>query len=110
MRSGGSRRERDRRDHQGHRPRAEGWRTAMSTTTSTPIDNGVNVEALLGARAAFAETPEIAQFQWRSSVTWMNGTHSRSEVESFYGFADEQVHHASFAMDADHPLQFASQD
>ena len=59
------------------------------TITTTPIDNGVDVDALLGARAAFAETPEIAQFQWRSSVTWENGTHSRSEVESFYGFADE---------------------
>jgi uncharacterized OsmC-like protein len=80
------------------------------TITSTPIDNGVNVEALLGAREAFAETPEIAKFEWRSSVTWENGTHSRSEVESFYGFADEQVHHQSFTLDADHPLQFAAQD
>ena len=80
------------------------------TITTAPIDNGVNVEALLGARAAFAETPEIAQFEWRSSVTWENGTHSRSEVESFYGFADEQVHHQSFTLDADHPLQFAAQD
>ena len=81
-----------------------------TTTTSTPIENGVNVEALLGVRSALAETPEIAQFQWRSSVTWENGTHSRSEVESFYGFADEQTHHQSFALDADHPLQFAAQD
>jgi uncharacterized OsmC-like protein len=80
------------------------------TITSTPIDNGVDVDALLGARAAFAETPEIAQFEWRSTVEWMNGTHSRSEVESFYGFTEEQVHHTSFALDADHPLQFASQD
>ena len=81
----------------------------MSTTT-TPIDNGVNVEALLGARDAFAENPEIAQFQWRSSVTWENGTHSRSEIESFYGFAEEQAHHESFSLDTDHPLQFASED
>jgi uncharacterized OsmC-like protein len=74
------------------------------TITTAPIDNGVNVEALLGARAAFAETPEIAQFQWRSSVTWENGTHSR------YGFADEQAHHESFTLETDHPLQFASED
>ena len=80
------------------------------TITSTPVDNGVNVEALLGARDAFADSPEIAQFQWRSSVSWVNGTHSRSDVESFYGFADEQVHHRSFSLDADHPLQFAAQD
>jgi uncharacterized OsmC-like protein len=80
------------------------------TMTSTPVENGVNVEALLGAREAFAENPEIAQFQWRSSVAWVNGTHSRSEVESFYGFAEEQAHHTSFSLDADHPLQFAAQD
>jgi uncharacterized OsmC-like protein len=77
---------------------------------ATPVDNGVNVEALLGARAAFGDTPEIAQFQWRSTVTWEHGTYSRSEVDSFYGFADEQQHHQAFNLDADHPLQFAAQD
>ena len=35
--------------------------------TTSIVDNGVNVEALLGAREAFADTPEIAQFQWRST-------------------------------------------
>jgi uncharacterized OsmC-like protein len=80
------------------------------TITSTPVENGVDVEALLGARAAFADSPEIAQFQWRSSVTWQNGTHSRSEVESFHGFSEEQAHHTSFSLDTDHPLQFAAKD
>jgi uncharacterized OsmC-like protein len=95
-----------RRKQIGHRPR----RSNTMTITTTPVDNGVNVEALLGARDAFADSPEIAQFKWRSSVTWVNGTHSRSDVESFYGFADEQVHHTSFTLDADHPLQFAAND
>ena len=54
------------------------------TTTETPVDNGVNVEALLGVRDALPETPQIAQFQRRSTVSRVNGTHSRSEVESFY--------------------------
>jgi uncharacterized OsmC-like protein len=80
------------------------------TATATPVDNGVNVEALLGARAAMADSPEIAQFQWRSTVTWLNGTHSRSDVESFYGFDDEQHHKTTFSYDIDHPLQFAAQD
>lgn len=80
------------------------------TITTTPVENGVNVEALLGARAAMADNPEIAQFQWRSSVTWMNGTHSRSDIESFYGFGEEQAHHRAFSLDADHPLQFAAND
>ena len=37
------------------------------TTMQTPVDNGVNVEALLGVREALADTPEIAQFQWRDN-------------------------------------------
>ena len=80
------------------------------TTGQTTVDNGVNIEALRDARAAINETPELAQFEWRSSVTWVNGTHSRSDVESFYGLNDEQVHHTSFSFDADHPLQFAAED
>jgi len=78
--------------------------------TTSVVDNGVNVEALLGAREAFADAPEIAQFQWRSTVSWVNGTHSRAGVETFYGFNEEQQHHTTFSFDIDHPLQFAAQD
>src|SRR6266513_2679795 len=80
------------------------------TATQIPVDNGVNVEALLGVREALASTPQIAQFQWRSTVSWVNGTHSRSDVETFYGFGEEQHHHTTFSYDIDHPLQFAAQD
>ena len=80
------------------------------TTTEIPVDNGVNIEALLGVRDALAGTPEIAQFQWRSTVSWVNGTHSRSDVETFYGFGAEQQHHTTFSYDIDQPLQFAAQD
>ena len=82
----------------------------MTTTIDTPVDNGVNVEALLGARDAMADSPEIARFQWRSTVTWLRGTHSRSDVEGFFGFGEEQTHHTAFSYDVDHPEQFASQD
>ena len=76
--------------------------------TTSVVDNGVNVEALLGAREALADTPEIAQFQWRSTASWVNGTHSRSSVETFYGFGEEQRHRTTFSYDVDHPLQFAA--
>ena len=36
----------------------------MSTAEKT-TDNGVNVEALLGAREALTQAPEAAQFTWR---------------------------------------------
>ena len=34
-------------------------------STQVVIDNGVNVEALLGAREALTEAPEAAAFVWR---------------------------------------------
>jgi uncharacterized OsmC-like protein len=80
------------------------------STTDIPVDNGVNVEALLGVRDALADTPDIAQFQWRATTSWVRGTHSQSSVESFYGFGEEQQHRTTFTYDADHPLQFASDD
>ncbi len=80
------------------------------TTTDTPVDNGVNVEALLGVRDALADTPDIAQFEWRATCSWVRGTHSQSTVNTFYGFNEEQKHRTTFSYDADHPLQFASED
>lgn len=80
------------------------------TTMHAQVDNGVNVEALLGVRDALADTPEIAQFHWRTTVSWISGTHSRSSVDTFYGFGEEQHHKTTFTYDADHPLAFAAQD
>jgi uncharacterized OsmC-like protein len=80
------------------------------TATDTPVDNGVNVEALLGARAALSEAPEAAKFQWRATCEWQKGTHSRSTVEGFFGLGEEQHHRASSSFDVDHPEIFASED
>lgn len=80
------------------------------TTTDTPVDNGVNVEALLGARAALGDSPDIAKFTWRTVNSWVKGTHSRSTVETFYGLGDEQRHKASLSFEADHPEVFAAED
>ncbi len=80
------------------------------TTTDTPVNNGVNVEALLGAKQALTEAPEAAQFQWRATCEWQNGTHSRSTVEGFFGLGEEQSHRTRYSFDADHPEVFASED
>ena len=73
-------------------------------------NNGVNVEALLGAREALTNAPEAAQFKWRASCEWKDGTHSHSSVESFYGLGEDQHRKTTFTFDADHPEVFASQD
>jgi len=80
------------------------------TTTNTPVDNGVNVEALLGARQALGETPAAANFTWRATCEWQNGTHSRSTIEGFFGLGEEQHHRTTYLFDADHPEIFASAD
>jgi uncharacterized OsmC-like protein len=80
------------------------------STSETAVDNGVNVEALLGARKALTETPEAAKFQWRATCQWKNGTHSHSTVEGFFGLGEEQHHKTTFSFDADHPEIFASED
>jgi uncharacterized OsmC-like protein len=76
----------------------------------SPVKNGVNVEALIAARAALSEAPEAAQFKWRAACEWKNGTHSHSTVEGFYGLGQEQQRKRTFTFDADHPEIFASED
>ena len=75
-----------------------------------PVNNGVNVDALFAAQAALKDAPEAAKFTWRSTVEWINGTHSRSTIESFYGLGAEQKHKQKFTFDADHPELFAAED
>ena len=82
----------------------------MAISDTKVVDNGVNVEALLGARAALTETPAAAQFQWRATCEWKNGTHSHSSVEGFFGLGEEHKHVTKFTFDADHPEIFASED
>jgi uncharacterized OsmC-like protein len=81
----------------------------MSVSENT-ANNGVNVEALIGAREALSAAPEAAKFAWRATCKWMNGTHSHSVVKGFYGLGEEQNHRTEFSFDADHPEVFASED
>ena len=78
--------------------------------TAIRVDNGVNVEALLGARAALTEAPAAAHFKWRATCDWVRGTHSRTTVRGFYGLGAEQARPKPFHFDADHPELFASED
>lgn len=78
--------------------------------TDKVVNNGVNVQALTDARDALSKTPAGAQFTWRATCKWINGTHSRSTVEGFYGLGAEQKHRTEFTFEADHPEIFASED
>jgi len=81
------------------------------TITETPqLPNGVNVEALLGAREAFKGDTSLTKFTWRARNEWVNGTHSRTTIDDFSGVGGEQSHNSPQVHDADHPALFAAED
>lgn len=82
--------------------------TARSAATN--VDNGVNVQALLEAREALSAAPEAAQFTWRATCDWVNGTHCAASVKSYRGLGAEHSHRSEFRFDADHPEVFAAED
>jgi uncharacterized OsmC-like protein len=82
----------------------------MSTTEQKFLPNGIDIEATLGAREAMSQQPEAAAFQWRATSEWVNGTHSRTTIEDFFGVGGEQSHVRPFVYDTDHPEIFAAQD
>ncbi|MEP0943846.1 MAG: OsmC family protein [Rhizobiaceae bacterium] len=81
--------------------------TKINNEAAKP-DNGVNVEALLGAREALDTTPAAAKFVWRTETRWLHGTHSQTTIGGFFGLGEEQNRGKQFTVDADHPEQFAA--
>lgn len=80
------------------------------TVTDTPVNNGVNTEALLGAREALSQAPDAADFVWRAECKWIDGTYSETIVDGFSGLGQEHNHPTPYTFGADHPECFASQD
>lgn len=80
------------------------------TDTATPVDNGVNTEALLGAREQLTGVPEAAEFIWTANCSWVDGTFSQTTVHGFSGLGQDHHHKMPYTFDADHPECFASED
>jgi uncharacterized OsmC-like protein len=82
----------------------------VTDTPVAPVDNGVDLQALLDARVALADDPTLARFVWKASCRWENGTHSSTTIEKFDGLGGEQRHRTEFGYDVDHPECFAAED
>jgi uncharacterized OsmC-like protein len=85
----------------------------MSTTvtsTDRPPRNGVDVPRLFATLDAVKDQNEIAKFQFRAANTWVNGTHSRSQISGFYGAMQEMEHKNVTVLDADHPAVLVGED
>ena len=80
------------------------------TATTIPNLNGVDIDAIRGARAALTDTPPAAKLQWRAEAEWVSGTHTSTTVEKFFGLGEEHAHRQAFTYSTDHPEVFASED
>ena len=79
-------------------------------TAAITVRNGIDTEALFGAREAVREAPAAAAFNLRATTRWMNGTHTSSTIDDFFGLGAEQRHGAPFVLDGDHPGQLNGDD
>jgi uncharacterized OsmC-like protein len=82
----------------------------MTTTTQDTMRNGVDTGALFATLDAVKGQPEIAQFQFRASNTWLDGTHNRTTFDDFFGAGSEMHHAQRTQVDADHPAVLTGKD
>jgi uncharacterized OsmC-like protein len=82
----------------------------MTTTMNQGMLNGVDTATLFATLDAVKQVPEAATFQFRASNEWINGTHSRSTIDGFFGVGEERRHERVFHFDADHPVLLVGQD
>jgi uncharacterized OsmC-like protein len=70
----------------------------------TSIINGVDLERLSQTIAAVTADPALARFQFRAGNRWIDGGHSRTTIQGFYGAGQEDATRTDpFTVDSDEP-------
>lgn len=70
----------------------------------TSIINGVDLERLSGTIDAVTADPALARFQFRAGNRWIDGGHSRTTIQGFYGAGQEDSTRTDpFTVDSDEP-------
>jgi uncharacterized OsmC-like protein len=83
----------------------------MTTTTTTQRINGVDVTRLTATVGAITDMPSLGAFRFRATNTWIDGSHNRSTVKSFYGAGQEDTgRQVTFVVDNDEPDVLLGQD
>ncbi|MBN2366059.1 MAG: OsmC family peroxiredoxin [Calditrichaeota bacterium] len=66
--------------------------------------NGVNVEQLADTINHIKEQPDLAKFKFRATNQWVDGGHSRTRIQSFYGAGQDDTSRTEpFVMEGDEP-------
>ena len=75
----------------------------MNTQAPTLI-NGVNVDQLVATVNAIKQNPDLAHFQFRARNEWLEGGHSRTFIQGFYGAGQEDTSRTKpFVLEGDEP-------
>ena len=70
----------------------------------TSTVNGVDLERLSQTIAAVTADPALARFQFRAGNRWIDGGHSRTTIQGFYGAGQEDATRTDpFTVDSDEP-------
>ena len=73
-------------------------------TNTTLIRNGVDTAQVYGTLDALKAQPELARFEFRVSNRWIDGPHSRSTIDQYWGAGQEDTsREAPFEVDASEP-------
>lgn len=83
---------------------------ATAQATPTAHLNGVDTQTLFATIGAVKGAPELGKFQFRASSRWISGTHSRCEMEGFFGAGTEHEHERKLGFDVDHPAVLTGAD
>ncbi len=77
----------------------------MTTEVTRPqMINGVNLDQLVGTIDVIKTDPELARFTFRSHTEWINGGHSQTTIQGFYGAGTEDNSRTRpFIMHGDEP-------
>jgi uncharacterized OsmC-like protein len=74
------------------------------TLITAPIRNGIDTAQVYGTLDAVKAQPELARFEFRVRNRWIDGTHSRSTIQGFYGAGQEdESRELPFVVDASEP-------
>jgi uncharacterized OsmC-like protein len=74
------------------------------THITTPVRNGVDTAQVYGTLDALKAQPELARFVFRATNRWIEGPHSRSTIQGFWGAGQEDSsRELPFEVDASEP-------
>jgi uncharacterized OsmC-like protein len=78
--------------------------TTGATMHVSSTVNGVDLDRLSGTIEAVTANPGLARFQFRARTHWVDGGHSRTMIQGFYGAGQEDTTRVQpFVLDSDEP-------